>query len=316
MKLIFKKFQNLFPKPKGGVLLGNIKGPFKRKEELTEEQLNHHVHIVGASGYGKTVLLSHILSERMKQGKGLMLIDLKGDLDTLNKLTNAVVEANRLQDLKIFSLTDQKFSTPYNLLSRGTANQLRDRILLSLNWSEEYYKNQASSFVLKLLIILCWLRDEGKLGLHIGHVLECAQSKERIQYYGNMVPIENIKIRALAHELAIFLNEKDNYQSLQGLRSQLESITLSDFGELVTSVESGIDLYDSVNQGKIIFLFLDSRRYGETAKTMGRFILQDLKATSAKVDAEVLLENRKPFTVVVDEFADLASEDFIGFLDR
>ncbi|RYZ85176.1 MAG: hypothetical protein EOP06_16725, partial [Proteobacteria bacterium] len=27
-------------------------------------------------------------------------------------------------------------------------------------------------------------------------------------------------------------------------------------------------------------------------------------------------ENRKPFSVIIDEFADLAQEDFIGFLDR
>lgn len=37
---------------------------------------------------------------------------------------------------------------------------------------------------------------------------------------------------------------------------------------------------------------------------------------SAKVDAEVPKEHRQPFMVVVDEFADLAQEDFIGFLDR
>ncbi|MEN0060095.1 MAG: TraM recognition domain-containing protein [Bdellovibrio sp.] len=36
----------------------------------------------------------------------------------------------------------------------------------------------------------------------------------------------------------------------------------------------------------------------------------------AKVDAEVSKEQRRPFTVIVDEFADLAQEDFIGFLDR
>lgn len=49
---------------------------------------------------------------------------------------------------------------------------------------------------------------------------------------------------------------------------------------------------------------------------MGRFILQDLKSVSARVDAEVPKDERKHFSVIVDEFADLAQEDFIGFLDR
>ncbi len=61
---------------------------------------------------------------------------------------------------------------------------------------------------------------------------------------------------------------------------------------------------------------MDSRRYGDTAKTIGRFVLQDLKAASARVDAEVPKDQRRPFSVVIDEFADLAQEDFIGFLDR
>jgi type IV secretory pathway VirB4 component len=49
---------------------------------------------------------------------------------------------------------------------------------------------------------------------------------------------------------------------------------------------------------------------------MGKLILGDLKAVSARIDNEVDKAARKPFTVVVDEFADLATDDFLSFLDR
>lgn len=65
------------------VVLGTVSGSMWRKEELTEGQLNHHVHVVGASGYGKTVLLSHIIKQRIQLGKGLLFIDLKSDMETL-----------------------------------------------------------------------------------------------------------------------------------------------------------------------------------------------------------------------------------------
>lgn len=81
-------------------------------------------------------------------------------------------------------------------------------------------------------------------------------------------------------------------------------------------MENGINLFEAVNQNKLVFIFLDSRRYSETAKTVGRFILQDLIMVSARIDAEVPKNKRKAFTVLVDEFADLAQENFIGFLDR
>lgn len=298
------------------VVLGQVSGSFWRKEELSEGQLNHHVHIVGASGFGKTVLISHIIKQRIAQGKGLIFIDLKSDMETLLKFSQFVAEANRIEELQIFSLTERKLSLSYNLVLDGTATQLRDRILQSLNWSEEYYKNQASSYLLKLLILLCWLRDNQKLKFNLATILDCATQSQAVVDLGNKVPMSVVKIKGIAQAVVEFLREKDNYSSLQGLRTQLESIVLSDFGNLVCSNEDGINLFEAYTKSKIIFLFLDSRRYGETAKAIGKFVLQDLKSVSARVDSEIPKEQRKPFSVVIDEFADLATEDFIGFLDR
>lgn len=298
------------------VVLGKVSGSLWRKEELTEGQLNHHVHVVGASGYGKTVFLSHIIKQRIEQGKGLLFIDLKGDIETIMKFSKFVADSDRIEDLQIFSLSDQKLSIPYNLIEDGTPTQLRDKIMLALNWSEEFYKNQSASFLLKLLIGLCYLRDRQSFRFHLGTVLEATNRPEFVEELSLRVPESERRVKSALEECFNFLNGADNFKSLQGLRTQIESLVLSDFGDMITSDQPGINLYDTVSNGKIAFVFLDSRRYGETAKSVGRFILQDLKMVSAKVDAEVPKEHRQPFTVVVDEFADLAQEDFIGFLDR
>lgn len=298
------------------VTIGKVSGSLWSKEEISEGQLNHHVHIVGASGFGKTVLISHIIKQRIAQGKGLLFIDLKSDMETLLKFSQYVAEADRINDLQIFSLTEKNLSTSYNLIADGTATQLRDRIVQSLNWSEEYYKNQASSFLLKLLILLCWLRDNQQLKFSIGTILNCSSSSQLVIDFGNKLPMTEIKMKSLAQGLVDFLKDKESFNSLQGLRTQLESIVLSDFGDLVSSEGEGINLFDSYTSSKIIFLFLDSRRYGETAKAIGKFILQDLKAVSARADSELTKDQRRPFSVIIDEFADLATEDFIGFLDR
>jgi hypothetical protein len=76
------------------------------------------------------------------------------------------------------------------------------------------------------------------------------------------------------------LSGNDSFKSLQGLRVQLESIIFSDFGERVLWSEAAIDLFEAVRNGKIVFMFLDTRRFGETARAIGRFIIQDLKAVS------------------------------------
>lgn len=296
--------------------LGKVSGSIFRKESLTEGQLNHHVHIVGASGYGKTVLLSHIIKERILKNKGLMFIDLKGDIETVLKFSGYAKEANRLQDLKIFSLTEKDLSSPYNFVSEGTATQLRDKIMLSLNWSEEFYKNQSASFLLKLLIGFCWLRDHLQMNITLSMILKATESLHFLEVLIEKIPDEYQREKEALEQCYAFINSADNFKSLQGLRTQIESLVLSDFGNLIANSEKGIDLFDAIKNNKIVFIFLDSRRYGETAKMVGKFILQDLKMVSSRIDSEIRKEDRKSFSVVIDEFADLAQEDFIGFLDR
>lgn len=316
MENVINQFKAFANSKNENVILGKVSGSLWRKEELSEGQLNHHVHIVGASGYGKTVLLSHVIKQRISQGKGLLFIDLKSDIETLLKFSKYVADAGRINDLQIFSLSEKAMSLPYNLILDGTATQLRDRIIQSLNWSEEYYKNQSGSFLLRLLLLLCWLRDNGGVQFNLGTILNCSSKVQTVIDFGNKVPLANSAMKSIAQDLVDFLKDKDNYNSLSGLRAQLESIVMSDFGDLIATDNPGIDLFDTYKSSKIIFLFLDSRRYGETAKTIGRFILQDLKNVSARVDAEIPKVDRKPFSVIIDEFSDLASEDFIGFLDR
>lgn len=286
------------------------------KEWITEKQLNHHVHIVGASGFGKTVLISHILKSRIDSGRGVLFIDQKGDRETIEQFTSYVRSAGRVDELKVFSLGSHDQSANYNLLSNGSATQLRDRIMMSLNWSEEFYRNQSASFLLRLLNGLCWLRDNRSVRLDLATILRCAKHADAIEDLLKQIPSDREREFELMDEARLFLSGNDNFNSLQGLRTQLESIVYSEFGDHILGSETGIDLFEAVRAGKIVFMFLDTRRYGDTARAVGRFVIQDLKAVSARIDSEVVGCDRKPFAVVIDEFADLAQEDFISFLDR
>lgn len=304
-------------KPSGGaVCIGRAKRFLRPHEWITQKELNHHIHIVGASGFGKTVLISHILKSRIESGQGCLFVDQKGDLETIQQFTSFVSAAGRLDDLKVFSLGSHDKSSSYNLLNNGSATELRDRIMGSLIWSEEYYKNQSAGFLLSLLIGLVWIRENRSLKLDLAAILKCVKSPEVVAEYAAQIPDDLEKVRFHMEEAHSFLNSADGFKSLQGLRVQLSSIAYSDFGDRILATPNAIDLFETVRQGKIAFMFLDTRRFGETAKSIGRFIIQDLKSVSARIDSEVRATDRKPFTVIIDEFADLADEEFVGFLDR
>lgn len=302
------------------IVIGHEKGKPSRAIKISDAQLNHHVHIVGASGFGKSVLLSHVISNRIESGSGLLFVDLKADFETIRQVVSTAKAANRLKDLSIFSCGNPEFSSPYNVVGSGTANQLKDRIMGALNWSEEYYKNEASSFLIKLLKGLTTLRDLRGKQFDLGTILKCAQDGNAISEIAKAIPESEREIKLQMESLAAHIDKPENRKVLQGLRSQLESLLLSDFGHLLTVSSginaSGIDLFEAVKSQKIIYVLLDSRTYGESSKALGKLILQDLKAASARIDNEISRDSRTPFTVVVDEFADLATEDFVGFLDR
>ena len=300
----------------GAVCIGRAQKFLRPQEWITEKQLNHHVHIVGASGFGKTVLISHILRSRIESGRGCLFIDQKGDLETIEQFTQFVESCGRLSDLKVFSMGAHGKASSYNLLNNGSATELRDRIMGSLIWSEEYYKNQSAGFLLSLLIGLVWLRENRALTLDLGVVLKCVKSPDAVAEFAERIPDELEKVRFHMEEAHALLTSSDGFKSLQGLRVQLGSIVYSDFGDRVLAAPAAIDLFETVRQGKIAFMFLDTRRFGETARAVGRFIIQDLKSVSARIDSEVRASDRKPFTVIIDEFADIADEEFVGFLDR
>jgi hypothetical protein len=298
------------------ILVGYEKGKPHMAIKITDAQLNHHVHIVGASGFGKSVLLSHVIKNRIEGGSGLLFVDLKADFETIRQVVSVAKAAGRLDDLAIFSCGNPEFSSPYNVVATGTANQLKDRIMGALNWSEEYYKNEAASFLLKLLKGLTLVRDLRGTKFDLGTILKCAEDPLAIAEINQAIPESERETKIQLENLMAHLDKVENRKALQGLRSQLESLMLSDFGHLLKASETGIDLFEAVIKRKIVYVLLDSRTYGESSRALGKLILQDLKAASARIDNEIPRESRVPFAVVVDEFADLATEDFIGFLDR
>lgn len=60
-------------------------------------------------------------------------------------------------------------------------------------------------------------------------------------------------MKAHAQGLLVFSNQKDNFNSLQGLRVQIESIVLSDFGDLIATSKSGIRLFEAYQKSKIVY---------------------------------------------------------------
>lgn len=317
-----------FGSPKDqGVRIGRIQGSIFANEYLSDGELNHHVHIVGASGFGKTVLLTKIMRDQIRRGLGCLWLDMKGDRESIEEMIHFVKESGRENDLEIFSISDADISGHYNLVEEGNATEIRDKIIGAMVWTEEFYKAQAMSYLLKILTVLVWFRDhQGKrFDLHTVYLGVC--SAKFIDELQATIPESERRLKGYLEECYKLLVDRANSANLMGFRSQLESLLLTDFGERLRyqpdepgieneSKKKSVNLFHAVNSQKLVFIFLDSRRYGESARAVAKMIVKDLIATSARIDAEIPKAQRKPFVCFVDEFADIADESFMAFPDR
>jgi type IV secretory pathway TraG/TraD family ATPase VirD4 len=97
-----------------------------------------HVHVVGATGSGKTEsVILNFLRQDTARGLGSIILDAKGDTSFLTDLQRHV-PAERLQ---VFDLGDEE-SVAYNPLAAGTPLEAAQRLFASMTWSEEYYRSK------------------------------------------------------------------------------------------------------------------------------------------------------------------------------
>lgn len=99
----------------GTLILGeNIHDGEETAVILQERQRLQHLHLLGASGTGKSTLLLSMLLQDMAQGRGFALLDPHGDL--LDRIL-AEIPDDRLDDVILIDPSDEQHIVPFNVLS-------------------------------------------------------------------------------------------------------------------------------------------------------------------------------------------------------
>lgn len=299
------------------VHIGRIVEPRRMDLNLTWRDINHHIHILGQPGVGKSVLLKNIYAHQILQGEGLLMLDLKADYKIREDFLSLCQAAGRESDFVLIDLSHPENSYGYNPLLFGNATELKDKIIGAIEWSEPYYKKVAERTLLTVLKGLVWIRDNKKLAPSLDDLLTAISNVQGLTVLSQQV--EHDFIRADIHEMAAGFN-KDFIKDLESLRTELTLLTKAEFGSIFKS-QPTLDVFSAIMDKKVILVNLDGQTYNESAKKFGRLLLADLRSASGAIVTNIPEHERPRFTVLVDEFADIvATEDmaktFVGFLNR
>lgn len=297
-----------------------------RKVFLTPENLNLHTQIIGGSGAGKSNLIKLISEQRVGEGLGLIILDFKQDFGTFEWITGLCQNTGRLEDLKVFTASQNEMSRGYNPVAWGTASQIKSRIMGSLDISEDgagkHYKDQADGHLLNILEALTEIRDISGEQITLQEIYECLNNVDYLEALTLRKEVSGYCREELLRTVER-LKTKEGTKEITSVTTALRSVIKSAAGPLLVGQkcldeENRIDLKKDINESNILYVLMDSMSDFQTSKIMGRFFLQDLISTVADINSKKRTghDNSMLSQVIIDEFASFATPNFTELIAK
>lgn len=248
---------------------------------VEEAMLNHHLHVLGPTGSGKTSLVILPLSKQaIEKDRGCCFIDFKGDEVFKRYVQQKAKEKGK--KFYYFSIDPNELSVSYNPLFSGDIHSKVDRIMTALELIYQgpagFYSNiQAMAFVELLKGII--------------------KNKKEINFLSVMNLLKN------QH----FLRRID--ASPQEVKGLLAAISWISGLKIIT--ENELDLHNVIKNGDIVFFALKSQINTRLAEAIGRMLIIDLKSQAVSRK-----ESDPPYFIFIDEFQNLACSHFIDVISK
>jgi type IV secretory pathway TraG/TraD family ATPase VirD4 len=274
---------------------------------LDDHQLGAHGLILGASGSGKSTTLLRTLTDQIRRGRPVIVIDLKGSPAFARELASAAGAAGR--PFKLFSPDGPDH---WNPLAHGNATQLKDKLIASERFTEPHYQRAAERYVQTVLQVLH--------GAHPDRAAELAEvvalmDPRRLSGALRRLPRE----RAAQVQDYLASLTPDQQSAIRGFATRLALITESNVGPLLASVPDRgemIDLRSALEHREVVLFSLNSSTYGKLASQLGTLAIQDLIAAAGDRLDRSSGAKPIPATIGIDEFSALGTENVVGLLVR
>lgn len=297
-----------------GQLIGHSKhNGHTREVRLSRRDRRRHLYAVGQTGTGKSTMFESMILDDMNNGEGLCLIDPHGDL--IEKLLRKVPR-KRAKDVIIFDPGDAERPFGFNILEYENEAQKSFLIqeLLAIIQRLVPYEMAGPMFLHQSKMALKLVMSNPD---EMGTLAQFFQVFSKDGYYKRFLPLH--KPDQILQTFIDYTLSKHNYtrQSTDGgsfgnwIASKYEPfigdpMLLNIFGQR----RSSIDLGRIMGDGKILLVNLSKGRMGElNSRFFGMVLIAKLQA-AVMARAKSPENERRDFYLYVDEFQNLATDNF------
>lgn len=301
--------------PTEGLLLGyNVYRGMKRKVYILREDRTRHQYCIGKSGSGKSVFLSWMARQDIKNGDGLAVIDPHGDL--IEELIQFVPK-ERAKDVIIFNPADTERPMGLNILEAKTpeqqdlASSQATEIFIKL-FGDEIFGPRIQHYFRNSCLTLMEDKEEGATLIDVPRVFV---DDEFMKY--KVSKVKNPVVRSFwEHEYAS-TGDRERQEMIPYFSAKFGPfITNSIMRNVIGQTKSAFNFRECMDQQKILLINLSKGKIGDlNTQLLGLIIVARLQmAAMSRVD--VPENQRKDFYLYVDEFQSFATDSFCSILSE
>ncbi|MDP2629181.1 MAG: type IV secretion system DNA-binding domain-containing protein [Candidatus Harrisonbacteria bacterium] len=278
---------------------------------IKRKDRRQHMYVIGKTGTGKSVLLQNLIAQDIRNGEGLAVVDPHGELvEALMRM----VPAERADDVVYFNPADTDYHIGFNplevtdpkhkhLVASGLMG-IFTKIWANV-WSArmEYILNNA---------VLALLDTPNSTLLGITRLMVDKEYRQKV--------IDNVQDPVVR---SFWINEYEEWQDkfrneaiapIQNKVGQFLSTSL--IRNVVGQPKSTIDIFDLMNQRKILLINVSKGRIGEdNSALLGAMLITKIQLASME-RVRIPEEDREDFYLYVDEFQNFATDSFASVLSE
>lgn len=289
-----------------GLLLGeNVHRGKVTAVHLPVSHRLRHVHVVGATGTGKSHLLLHLILQDIGNGEGVGVLDPHGDL--VDRILERIPEA-RHDDVVLLDPADEAFPVAFNILSAHSElerNLLASDLVAVFRRLATSWGDQMTSVLRNA--VLAFLESQGGGTLadlrrflvepeYRAAFLETVRDEEVVYFWRREFPLLQ------GRPQGPLLTRLDSFLAPKPLR------------RMVSQRESRVDIGEIMDGGRIFLARLAQGAIGEeNAHLLGSFLAAKFQQLAAARQARPEAE-RRPFYLYVDEFQNFATPSMAQIL--
>jgi DNA helicase HerA-like ATPase len=274
------------------ILGENIHNGIKTIVSLNQEQRLRHMHIVGATGTGKSTLLLNLITQDIQKGIGVAVLDPHGDL--IESVLDRIPK-NRHDDVVLFDPGNEEYTVGFNILD--AKSEVEKNVLASD--LVEIFRRFSTSWGDQMSVVL---------GNAISAFLESEEKGSLIELRKFLIEREyrTAFLRKVHDEHVTYFWEKEfpllRGAALSSILTRLDFFLRPKLIRNIVGQQEGIDLENIVNHKKILLIKLSQGIIGdENAYLLGSLLVSKLHQVIMQRQLQSSTE-RKPFYLYIDEF--------------